>query len=323
MYPLRERRPLGGSGLTVSPLSLGSWRTFERIGFEASLAIFRRARELGVTFLDDARYDDETGTAELPTGYSEVLFGRLLAASEWPRDEVVVANKLWWEHWPAEDACAELRGSLERMGLDRVDLVYAVTLPPGLSVTRAVEEIARLLRAGLARSWGVANWSAAQLGVAIAIASRIGLPPPAAVQLPYNLIDRRQVESDAMRAVLAACGAGTVPSSVLAGGLLTGKYRAGDAGAGRMAGALDGPDAQTALAAAEQLAALAEELGTTPVQLALAFALDGPRTASVLFGATSVAQLEENLGALELHRRLSPGDRARLRAVGRPAATAF
>jgi aryl-alcohol dehydrogenase-like predicted oxidoreductase len=320
---LRSRRPLGGSGLSVSPLSLGSWRTFERIGFDASLAIFERARALGVTFLDDARYDDETGTAEIATGYSELLFGRLLTGSRWPRDEVVIANKLWWEHWPQEDACAELRGSLERMGLERVDLIYAVTPPADLSVSRAVEEIARLLRAGLARSWGVANWSAQQLGVAVNIASRMGLPPPAAVQLPYNLVDRDHVENAAMRAVLRASGASVVPSSVLAGGLLTGKYLAGVAGPGRMAGApLEDDGARAALTAAGQLAALATELETSPAQLALAFALDAPRAASVLFGATSVEQLEHNLGALELHHRLGPAARARLGAIGRtPART--
>jgi aryl-alcohol dehydrogenase-like predicted oxidoreductase len=316
-----DRRPLGASGLRVSPLSLGSWRTFERIGFDASLEIFRRARALGVTFLDDARYNDETGAAPIPTGYSEVLFGQLLRASGWPRDEVVVANKLWWEHWPEQDAEAELRASLERMELDHVDLIYAVTLPPELSVTRAVEEIGRLLRAGLARSWGVANWSAAQLGVAIALAGRIGMPPPAAVQLPYNLIDRAPVESAAMRAVVSGCGASVIPSNVLAGGLLTGKYLPGVAGAsGRMAAAVDEPNSRPALDAAEQLCALARETDASPAQLALAFALAGPRVASVLFGATTPEQLEENVAAHALHRRLSPGDRARLRAIGRPLA---
>jgi L-glyceraldehyde 3-phosphate reductase len=311
-----EARRLGHSELAVSPLALGSWRTFERIGFDVSLDVLTRARELGITFLDDARYDDETGTAELATGFSEVLFGRLLRASGWPRDEVVIANKLWWEHWPREDATAELRGSLERMGLERVDLIYAVTLPPDLGVTRAVHEVGALLRAGLARTWGVANWPAPHIAEAVLAASRLGIPAPVAAQLPYSLVDRGHVETPAMAAALAAASAGLVPSAVLAGGLLSGKYAGGGGAGGRMRGELDADASRAALSAARELAELAAELDTTPAALAIAFALDEPRTASVLFGATSVAQLEENVAALDLAERLDADARARLRAIG-------
>src|SRR6478672_7639402 len=111
-------RPLGSSGFDVSLFSLGSWRTFERIPREQGAAVMRAARDAGINFLDDARYDDETGEAPIRTGYSEVVFGELFRAAGWVRDDVVVANKLWWEHWPQEDAATELDGSLERMGLD-------------------------------------------------------------------------------------------------------------------------------------------------------------------------------------------------------------
>ena len=99
-----EYRPLGASGVEVSALSLGSWRTFERIPRETGVAVMRAARDHGIDFLDDARYDDETGTAPLQTGYSEVVFGQLFRASGWRRDEVIVANKLWWEFWPEQTA---------------------------------------------------------------------------------------------------------------------------------------------------------------------------------------------------------------------------
>jgi len=87
-----ERRPLGASGIEVSALSLGSWRTFERIPKETGVAVMTAARELGIDFLDDARYDDVTGAAPLPTGYSEVVFGELFRAAGWKRDAVVVGN---------------------------------------------------------------------------------------------------------------------------------------------------------------------------------------------------------------------------------------
>jgi aryl-alcohol dehydrogenase-like predicted oxidoreductase len=110
-----DRRPLGTAQLSVSRLSLGSWRTFERISRDDGLAVMRAAREHGINFLDDARYNDDTGKAPLPTGYSEVLFGELFRGAGWDRADTVVSNKLWWEFWPDEDAEAELDGSLSRM----------------------------------------------------------------------------------------------------------------------------------------------------------------------------------------------------------------
>ena len=124
-----ERRALGSSGMRVSALSLGSWRTFERIPRETGIAVMEAAREAGIDFLDDARYDDETGTAPIPTGYSEVVFGELFRAAGWKRDEVVVANKLWWEFWPEQGPAEELDGSLGRMGFDHLDLVYSPSRP--------------------------------------------------------------------------------------------------------------------------------------------------------------------------------------------------
>src|SRR3984885_2150446 len=111
-----QRRPLGSSGLEVSRLSLGSWRTFERIPRDDALAVMQSAREHDFNFLDDARYNDETGSAPIPSGYSEVLFGELFRAAGWDRADTVVSNKLWWEFWPEQTAAAELGGSLARMG---------------------------------------------------------------------------------------------------------------------------------------------------------------------------------------------------------------
>ena len=114
--PALPHRRLGSSDLDVSLFSLGSWRTFERIPRDQALAVMRAAREAGITFLDDARYNDETGTAPIPTGYSEIVFGELFRATGWVRDDVVVANKLWWEFWPEQDAAGELDASLGANG---------------------------------------------------------------------------------------------------------------------------------------------------------------------------------------------------------------
>ena len=133
--------PLGASGISVSRLALGSWRTYERMSRERGLAVMWAAREAGVTFLDDARYNDETGEAPIPSGYSEVVFGELLRASGWQRDEVAVSNKLWWEFWPAQTPAQELAESLGRMGLEHIDLIYSETPPADVSLEDVVAMI--------------------------------------------------------------------------------------------------------------------------------------------------------------------------------------
>jgi aryl-alcohol dehydrogenase-like predicted oxidoreductase len=292
------RQALGRSDLHVSRLALGSWRTFERIPREDGLAVMRAARDHGFNFLDDARYDDETGTAPIRTGYSEVLFGELFRAAGWDRADTVVANKLWWEFWPEQSAAAELDGSLDRMGLEYVDLIYANPPPEGLAVDEMVGAVAALIEAGKARAWGIVNWQSGPFADAVRAAEEQGVPAPCAAQLPYSLVGREWVESAEMTAALDASGAGLVPSFVMAGGVLTGKYDAG--GSGRATGQLDDPRLKAARELGRRMRAVADELGTSPAALAVAFALVHPRTASVLFGATSPAQIAENVAALDV-----------------------
>jgi aryl-alcohol dehydrogenase-like predicted oxidoreductase len=292
------RQRLGSSGLEVSRLSLGSWRTFERIPREDALAVMRTARELGINFLDDARYNDETGLAPVPSGYSEMLFGELFRATGWDRDDTVVSNKLWWEFWPEQSAAAELDGSLTRMGFDHVDLIYANPPPDGLPIADMVAAVARLVASGKARAWGVVNWEAGPFREATTAAAEQGAPPPCAAQLPYSLVRRDWVESDEMTAALKASGAGVVASFVMAGGVLTGKYDAGQSG--RAASEIDDPRFAAARERGGRLRALAAERGASPAALAIAFALANPAVATVLFGATSPAQIIENMTALDV-----------------------
>ncbi len=330
-------RPLGSSGIQVSLMALGSWRTFERIAREDGAAVMRAAREAGIDFLDDARYDDETGTAPIPTGYSEVVFGELLRAAGWARDEVTIANKLWWEHWPDEDAAAELDGSLGRMGLDHVDLIYAIAPPPVLPVPEVVAQVAGLIESGRARAWGTGMWSAAQLAEAVEICAEGGVPSPVAAQMACSLAEHTQAADPAMRATLSSADIGLVASYVLAGGTLTGKYLHGAEGAGRprerqRAGRRWGPGAQpprwyggtgratdddSPLMArgkelAAPLAALAAEWGMEPTHLAFCYALDHPNLASVLFGATNPEQVRTNVEAIDVYASL---DREQLNAI--------
>lgn len=308
-----EHRPLGRSGLQVSALALGSWRTYERIPREHGLAVMRAAREAGITFLDDARYDDETGAAPLRTGWSEVVFGELFRGAGWRRDEVVLANKLWWEWWPEQSAAEELDASLGRMQLEHVDLIYAERPPVGLTVDEVVGQVSGLLDAGKARAWGVLNWRADLLAEAVVAAERAGVAPPCATQLVYSVAVPEVVEDGAMQDALAAGGTSVVASAALAGGALCGKYGRGESG--RLSHRLDEPRTRRALDVGERLAGggLYAELDATPAQLAYAFALRGHAVASVLFGATTAEQVSENVRALGVAGRLTDEVAARIR----------
>ena len=307
------QRPLGASGIDVSIMALGSWRTFERIPREDGVAVMRAARDAGIDFLDDARYDDETGAAPIPTGYSEVVFGELFRAAGWRRDDVTVTNKLWWEHWPDEAAAAELDGSLGRMGLDHVDLIYAIAPPPSLPVPGVVDQVAGLLASGRARAWGTGMWSAAQLAEAVEVCDETGVSRPVAAQMACSLADHAQAGDPDMRAVLTRAGIGLVAAYVLAGGTLTGKYAGADA-TGR-ARDDDSPALARGKRLGPRIVELAGEWGIAPVHLAFAYALDHPNLASVLFGATSPDQVRTNVDAVEVHASLSREQLDTIRAL--------
>jgi aryl-alcohol dehydrogenase-like predicted oxidoreductase len=313
MADLQHRR-LGSSELSVSVLALGSWRTYERMSREAGMAVVQEARAYGIDFLEAARYNDETGSAPIPTGYSEVVFGEVFRASGWPRDEVTIATKLWWEFWP-QTAREELEASLERTGLERFDFVYSDPPPEELPLRDVVTAVTDLVSSGTARAWGIVNWPATRVAEAGRIAHELGVAPPSAAQLPYSLVSRDWVEGPEMTEALELCGASVIASYVLAGGILSGKY-AEPGGGGRMSGDLDSPRARPAVAAVERLRALAADLDTTPAALAVAFALANENVASVLFGATSPEQIRENARGVELAGRLTDDQLAELRAIG-------
>jgi aryl-alcohol dehydrogenase-like predicted oxidoreductase len=290
-------------------MSLGSWRTFERIPRDQGVAVMRAAMEAGITFLDDARYDDETGDAPLPTGYSEVVFGELFRAAGWNRDEVVVANKLWWEHWPRESAQAELDGSLGRMGLDHVDLIYAIRPPDDLPMPVLVEQVAGLIESGRARAWGTGMWSAAQHHEALEVCADDGYPTPVAAQMATSLVDSAGPDDPEMRRAFDRGPIGLVASYVLAGGSLTGKYLRGADG---RAADDDSPLMTRAKALAPRVVALAQEWGVPPSHVAFAHAFAHPNLSSVVFGARSVAQLSENVAAWATFEGLDEAQRRAL-----------
>jgi len=293
------RRRLGASELEVSALALGSWQTYERIPRAQGVAVLHTARECGIDFLEVARYNDTTGRAPIPTGYSEVVFGEIFRASGWPRDEVTIADKLWWEFWPQQTAAGELDASLQRTGLDHFDFIYSDPPPDALAMEDVVGAVTDLVADGKVRAWGIVNWQADRVAEAGRVARRLGVPAPCAAQLPYSLVSRSWVEDPAMKDALALCGGSVVASYVLAGGILSGKYLEPGA-TGRMAGQVDAPQWEEAVAVAGELRTRAAQEGTSAAVLAIAFALSNPDVATVLCGATSPEQVRENVRAVML-----------------------
>ncbi len=307
--------PLGGSGIVVSRLALGSWRTYDRISKEQGVLVMRAAMDAGITFLDDARYNDETGKAPVSTGYSEVIFGELFRAAGWHRGQTVVSNKLWWEFWPQQSPAQELDASLGRMGFDDVDLIYSEPPPAAVPLADAIGMISSLIESGRARAWGTLNWPPGLMERAWQIADRSGLPGPVATQPPYSLVRREVVEDAEMSKLVARRQVAIVASYTLAGGLLTGKY-ARDRSAGRAAAMFDKSWVLDAAAAGSELAAVGSRLGRDPAHLAMAFALNNPSVAAVLFGATTPEQVRSNVAALAVAEELTAAEQADVAAVG-------
>lgn len=293
-------------------MSLGSWRTFEQIPREQGVAVMHAARGAGINFLDDARYDDETGAAPLRTGYSEVVFGELLRAAGWVRDDVVIANKLWWEHWPSEDAAAELDGSLARMGLAHVDLIYAMPPPADLPIATVIEQIGGLLESGRARTWGTGMWTPTQHHEALSSCREIGVPSPVAAQMATSLVDHQAPDDPSMRAAFERGPISLVASYVLAGGTLTGKYLG--SAEGRAAGDRS-PLMVRGKSLAADVVATAGEWDLPPAHVAFAYAFLHPNLASIVFGARSEQQTKTNVLAYESFTKLDGDQLDTVRAL--------
>jgi voltage-dependent potassium channel beta subunit len=238
----------------------------------------------------------------------------VLRELQWPRCSYVVTTKVFWGlHGETPNMRNTLNrkylmeaidGSLERFGLDFVDVLYCHRADPNTPIEETVRAMSDIIAAGKAHYWGTSEWSADEIRAAIDVADRHHLHRPVTEQSQYNLLERRKVEQEYAR-INEEFHYGNTIWSPLASGLLTGKYRDGIPegsraaleGYGWLAGRLT--DAQ-AIARVEQLRPIAERLGCTMAQLALAWCTKNPNVSTVITGASKVEQVEQNFGALEV-----------------------
>jgi aryl-alcohol dehydrogenase-like predicted oxidoreductase len=309
--------PLGRSGLKVSRLALGTWRSWATsLDYGQAEACFREALAGGVNLVDVA--DVYAG------GQAEAWLGWLLASVD--RDRLVVATKAFWPtgHGPNDRGLgrkhlrASVETSLERLRTDHIDLLYCHRLDPETPAEETLRAIDDLVTSGKVLYWGICSADAAAITDLCRRADALGVPRPIANQPPYSLLERR-IEAEVLP-VCRALGLGQVVFSPLAQGVLTGKYLAAEPPRSRAADPGRKPGMERYLERAgpvRGLADLADELGTTCARLALAWTLRSDGIASAIFGATSPEQVRDNLEATRLE--LAPGTLDRLEALFPPA----
>ena len=302
-YDGMQYRFTGNSGLQLPAITLGLWHNFgDDVPFSRQRAIVRRAFDLGITQFDLA---NNYGP---PFGSTEENFGRIFAKDLAAyRDELVITTKAGWHMWRGpygwagsrKHVLASLDDSLERMGLDYVDIFYSHRIDLDSPLEETMGALHTAVQQGKARYVGISSYSPARTVEAAAILRDLGTP--LLIHQPNYSMFNRWIEAELLD-VLEAEGVGCIPFSPLAQGLLTSKYLDGVPEGSRVT---QGKSLSTDILSEENLARIralndiAQRRGQSLAQMAILWALRDPRVTSALLGASSVAQLEDNVGALD------------------------
>jgi voltage-dependent potassium channel beta subunit len=310
-----EYRRLGRSGLKVSVLSFGSWVTFAN---ENQLETAKQAAEClaaaydaGVNFFDNAE--------GYGAGESERVMGDAIRELGWKRHEYVVSTKFFWGLNKVPNMTNTLNrkylrqaieGSLERFGLDFVDLAFCHRPDPNTPIEETVWAMSDMVERGQALYWGTSEWSADEIRAAWDIADRHNLHKPVMEQPQYNILARDRVEKEYKR-LYEDIGLGTTIWSPLSSGLLTGKYLNGVPEGSRAT--LPGYEwlrkmltDESANKKVAEIKKIADELDVSLAQFSLAWCTKNPNVSTVITGASSADQVRENMTALDVIPLLTP-----------------
>ncbi len=303
-YESTQYSRIGRSGLKLPRVSLGLWNNFgnDRT-LEGQRAILRRAFDLGVTHFDLA---NNYGP---PDGSAESNFGRIFAEDFRPyRDEIVISSKAGYYMWPGpygewgsrKYLLSSLDQSLQRIGVDYVDIFYSHRPDPDTPIEETMGALATAVTSGKALYAGISNYNPEQTIAAHAALAEHKIP--LLIHQPrYNMFDRT-IEAG-LFSTLDELGMGSIVFSPLAQGLLTDRYIDGTIPAGSRASEgrwlHPGDVGDAYLGRARALTEIARERGQSLAQLAISWVLRHPQVTSALIGASSVGQLENNLAAVD------------------------
>jgi L-glyceraldehyde 3-phosphate reductase len=295
-------RQVGASGLYLPMISLGLWWNFgDNVPFDRQRKVLRHAFDRGITHFDLA---NNYGP---PYGSAETNFGRMLREDFRPyRDELIISSKAGWDMWPGpygdlgsrKYILASADQSLQRMGLDYVDVFYSHRVDPVTPIEETIGALDTLVRQGKALYVGISSYSAERTVVASAIARSLGTP--LVIHQPAYSILNRWIE-DGLTGALRQEELGAIAFTPLAQGLLTGRYLGDGRGerSQHRSSLPDKPLSPSTITALRSLNTIAEERGQTLAQMAIQWVLRDPVVASALIGASSTEQLDENIAALE------------------------
>lgn len=297
-----QYRRLGNAGMKVSAVSLGGWINFgkNKAEQEAARNIIKTAYDSGINFFDIADVYEK--------GDAETQMGKILA--DYPRHTLVVSTKAFW---PMSDDIND-RGlsrkhlmesidkSLMRLNMDYVDIYFCHRPDPDTPMRETVMAMHSIIEQGKALYWGTSEWSGQQITEAHALCDKMNLHFPKTEQPQYSMLVRNPVESDVLPAAQAR-GLGLVTWSPLAMGMLTGKYDEGlpeDSRFAKESWAKDRYLNEANAAKVKALKPIADELGISRAQLALAWILRNDGVSSVITGATRPSQVEDNVKAADV-----------------------
>jgi len=314
-YDAMSYRRVGASGLQLPAISLGLWQNFgDDRPLADSRAMLRRAFDLGITHFDLANnYGPSYGAAEKN-------FGRILAEDLRPyRDELIISTKAGYDQWPGpygewgsrKHLLASLDQSLERMGLEYVDIFYSHRFDPRTPLHETMGALASAVRHGKALYVGVSSYSAKRTAEANEMLRALGVP--LLIHQPSYSLLNRWIERELLD-LLEQSGVGSIVFSPLGQGLLTDRYLHGVPADSRVSrGEAFTRDllSEENLARERALDGIAKARGQTLAQMAIAWVLRDPRVSSALIGASNVAQLESNVLALA-HPDFSPEELAQI-----------
>jgi voltage-dependent potassium channel beta subunit len=307
-----EYRHLGRAGIRVSELSFGSWVTFHnQADVDLAKDMMAAAYDAGVNFFDNAEV--------YASGKSEEVMGAALKQLGWRRSSYLISTKFYWglhngvnekNTLNRKRLIEGINGSLERLQLDYVDIIYCHRPDKTTPIEETVWAMHNIIEWGKAMYWGTSEWAAAEIVAALEIAERHHLHKPITEQPVYNLFERQRFTREYER-VYREYGYGTTTWSPLASGLLTGKYNKGIPAGSRAT--LEGYDwlhddltDKQKLAKVRALEPIAQELDCTVPQLALAWCLKNPFVSTVITGASRVEQVHENMKASQVAPKITP-----------------